>query len=477
MFPLHVTWPSPVVASLAAALYVLLAAIVTIDILLKKSDVRSALGWIGAVWLAPIFGSLLYYLFGINRVTRRALRLHRVNEALARAVEPAALDAAPHIRLLSQVSQTITQCPLTAGNKLAILEGGDQAYPEMLAAIHNARHCVAMSSYIFRNDAVGQEFTQALAAAVQRGVAVRVLLDGLGTGYLYPGIYYHMRRNGIPVARFLHTWLPWRMPFLNMRNHRKLLVTDGQLAFVGGINIGVENCANLASKRRVKDAHFKLEGPAAGFVMEAFVRDWTFTTEEILDRDIWWPKLDAKGRIFARGLSSGPDADIYKLELLLGAALTLAQKRVRIVTPYFLPDARLQFAIQQAGLRGVEVEIVIPALSDQRLMDWAMRGYLRFFRHVRACVIATPPPFDHTKLCTVDGEWSLIGSSNWDVRRFRLNFEFDLEIMDRDFTAKLDALIDARIASGCRLTPDMLLAEPVWKSLRNAAARLLMPYL
>src|SRR3954470_12605177 len=134
MFPLHVTWPSPVVASLAAALYVLLAAIVTIDILLKKSDVRSALGWIGAVWLAPIFGSLLYYLFGINRVTRRALRLHRVNEALARAVEPAALDAAPHIRLLSQVSQTITQCPLTGGNNLTILEGGDQAYPEMLAA-------------------------------------------------------------------------------------------------------------------------------------------------------------------------------------------------------------------------------------------------------------------------------------------------------------------------------------------------------
>jgi len=477
MFPLHVTWPSPVVAELVAAIYVLLAASVTIDILLKKSDVRSALGWIGAVWLTPIFGSLLYFLFGINRVTRRALRLRRGNEALTHVSGPAAPEASDNIRHLSQVSQAITECPLTAGNKLTILEGGDQAYPEMLAAIQNARHSVAMSSYIFRDDAAGLEFVEALASAVQRGVAVRVLLDGLGTGYLYPGIYYRMKRARIPVARFLHTWLPWRMPFLNMRNHRKLLVADGQLAFVGGINVGVENCASRSGARHIKDVHFKVEGPAAGVVMEAFVRDWTFTTEENLDRDIWWPKLDTKGPIFARGLSSGPDADLYKLELLLGAALGMAQKRIRIVTPYFLPDARLQFAIQQAGLRGVEVEIVVPGLSNQHLMDWAMRGHLRFFRYIRARIIATPPPFDHTKLCTVDGEWSLIGSSNWDARSFRLNFEFDLEIIDREFTARLDALIDTRIASGCSLTPDMLAAEPVWKRLRNAAARLLMPYL
>jgi cardiolipin synthase len=119
----------------------------------------------------------------------------------------------------------------------------------------------------------------------------------------------------------------------------------------------------------------------------------------------------------------------------------------------------------------------VPGCSDQRLMDWAMRGHLRFFRHIRAKVITTPPPFDHTKLCTVDGEWSLIGSSNWDTRSFRLNFEFDLEIIDRDFTAKLDALIDARIVRGKLITPDMLAAEPLWKRLRNAAARLLMPYL
>src|SRR5436190_689663 len=157
MFPLHVTWPSPVVASLAAALYVLLAAIVTIDILLKKSDVRSALGWIGTVWLAPIVGSLLYYLFGINRVTRRALKLGRLDEA-SRSFDTVTPACLPNIALLSEVSGKISENSLVAGNQLIILEGGDQTYPPMLEAIRGAKKCVAMSSYIFRNDAAGQAF-------------------------------------------------------------------------------------------------------------------------------------------------------------------------------------------------------------------------------------------------------------------------------------------------------------------------------
>ena len=185
----------------------------------------------------------------------------------------------------------------------------------------------------------------------------------------------------------------------------------------------------------------------------------------------------ATGGIFARGVRSGPDADIYKSEIILGAALSLARKRIRIVTPYFLPDPRLQFAIAQAVLRGVEVQIVISRKSDQLVMDWAMRGHLRFFLHIKACIIATPQPFDHSKLCTVDGEWRWIGSSNWDARSLRLNFELDVECVDRDLTGRLDAIIDGKIARGNRLEPECLASERVWLRLRNAAARLLMPYL
>ncbi len=477
MFPLSAFLSSPIMAMALALLHVGLAIIVTIDVLLKKSDVRGALGWIGAVWFAPILGSLLYYLLGINRVSRRALKFSRLREIQAHPTAATNVEAAPNLQRLGLVSERVTQTPLTAGNAFWILEGGDETYPAMLAAIRSAKHCIAMSSYIFRDDAAGQEFAQALIEASRRGVAVRVLLDSVGIGYIYPKIFYRMQRGGVKAARFLHTWLPWRMPFLNMRNHRKILVVDGVIAFMGGINIGAENSARLSGPRHIRDVHFRVEGPAVREVMDAFARDWSFTTDETLDQDFWWPQLKPAGSAFARGLRSGPDADLYRLELILGAALSLAQQHVRIITPYFLPDQRLQFAIQQAGLRGVKIEIVLPAQSNQLIMQWAMRGNLRFFRHVRAAIVTTPPPFDHTKLCTVDGEWSLIGSSNWDTRSFRLNFEFDLEVTDRTLTAELDALIDARIATGKILTAEMLAMEPLWKRLRDAAARLMMPYL
>lgn len=477
MFPLQVQWSSPVVETVFVVISLVLALGVTANALLKKNDVRAALGWIGVVWLSPILGALLYFFFGINRVTRRALKMSRLDDAQASPPASIKPGASPNIALLSEVSERVTQAPLTAGNKVEILQRGDGAYPAMLAAIAGAKSAIAMASYIFRDDAAGQEFADALIAAARRGVEVRLLLDGVGAGYFRPALFWRMRREGLRVARFLHSWQPWRMPFVNMRNHRKLLVVDGSVAFLGGINVGVENSTRFSGAQRIDDVHFRVDGPVVRVVMDAFARDWTFTTEETLDDEIWWPKLEDKGQVFARGVRSGPDADLYKTELILGAALNLARKRIRIVTPYFLPDARLQFAIQEAGLRGVEVEIVLPQKSDQRLMDWAMRGQLRFFRHIKVRFMATPPPFDHSKLCTVDGEWSLVGSSNWDTRSLRLNFEFDLEITDRELTARLDALIDAKIARGGKISPDKLAQEPVWLRLRNAAARLLMPYL
>ena len=476
MFPIPIQWSTPLLEGVALSAYVLLAGLVTVDILLKKNDVPRALGWIGLVWLAPIFGSLLYYLFGINRVERRALKM-RWLDARAGGPGTACPQTAENITLLCDASGRVTGEPLTASNAVTALRDGDEAYPVMLQAIRDAQHCIGLTSYIFRNDDAGREFADALIEAARRGVKVRVLLDGIGAGYFFIPILRRMRAGGVHCERFLHTWLPWRMPFLNMRNHRKVLVVDGRIAFTGGMNIGIENSKARFGPNAITDMHFCIEGPVVRVIMDAFARDWTFTTEELLEDPCWWPPLTPMGEVFARAVRSGPDADIYKSEMILGAALSLARSRIRIVTPYFLPDPRLQFAIAQAGLRGVEVQIVIPKKSDQRIMDWAVRGHLRFFLHIKACIFATPEPFDHAKLCTVDGEWSWIGSSNWDVRSLRLNFELDVECVNRDLTARLDAIIDEKIARAARMEPECLASEPVWLRLRNAAARLLMPYL
>jgi len=478
MFPIWIGGSSPWAAGLWTALYLVLAVLVTADVLLKKSDVRGALGWIGAVWLAPIIGSLLYYMFGINRVTRRAARLARLdNREVAARDAPAAPEGPANVRTLAEVGRRLTDAPLAAGNRIAILEGGDQAYPAMLEAIRAARHSVAMTSYIFRDDAAGQEFATALSEAHKRGVQVRVLVDSVGSGYIFSPIYHRLKSEGVPAARFLHTWVPWRMPFLNMRNHRKMLVVDGKLAFTGGMNVAIENTSAHGAKPYVEDTHFLVEGPVVRSVMEAFVRDWSFIANEVLEQDIWWPALGPQGPVLARGLRSGPDTDLYKIEILLGAALNLAQSRIRILTPYFLPDQRLEFAIGQAVMRGVKVEIVIPEQSDHVYFTWAARAHLRFFRYTKADVYLSPPPFAHTKLVTMDGAWSLIGSSNWDARSLRLNFEYDVECYDAELTARLDAIIDARIAAARKLDYAELLRQPLLSRLRDAAVRLLVPYL
>lgn len=455
----------------------LISLFATADILLRKNDVRAAFGWIAAVWFSPVLGGILYFVFGINRVTRRALQLSRKRPKAGRANPVAPSSVTPNLAVLSRIGERVTGAPLTSGNAVKMLAGGDTAYPAMLAAIHGARHSVALTTYIFRNDSLGTEFTDALIDAHRRGVAVRVLLDSVGAGYFFPRPLRRLLHAGVPADQFLHTWIPWRMPFLNMRTHRKILICDGAIGFTGGLNIGAEYSKSRSGAHFVQDTHFRVEGPAVAQLMDTFAQDWCFTTGENLDSDIWWPELGAKGEICSRGIRSGPDADIFKIETLLGAALGQARKNVRIVTPYFLPGQNLQFAIKEALLRGVSIDIVLPENTDSYYMDWAMRGHFRSFRHIPANFHICPPPFDHSKLFTVDDEWCLFGSSNWDVRSHRLNFEFDLECYDDKLTAGINALIDRKIAGARKFDPAEIAGWPKWVQLRNAATRLLVPYL
>ncbi len=470
--------PVALMAIALATARTLIAIAVTAHVLLRKRDVRAALGWIGVAWLSPVVGGLLYFLFGINRVTRRALHFGLPGQASQEAAGLGSKPAvAPNIAALSQIGQTVTGQPLLPGAAATILRGGDEAYPAMLAAIRSARHSIALASYIFRDDAAGRPFVDALIEAHRRGVAVRVLLDGVGCGYLRSGVLRRLRAGRVPTARFLHTWLPWRMPFLNMRSHKKLLVIDGAIGFTGGLNIWALGSRRLGFRHYADDVHIRLAGPVVRQLMETFAQDWSFTTDEALEHPIWWPELELEGTVFARGIRSGPDADLGSLEAVLGAALTQAQHRVRIFTPYFLPDQRLQFAIAQARLRGVTVDVVIPEKTDLFFMDWAMRAHLRFVAGPPAEVCLSGPEFNHSKIMTVDGTFALFGSSNWDARSLRLNFEFDVECYDAGIAAQLDAIIDATMARARRLGCDELAAAPIWHQLRDAAVRLLLPYL
>lgn len=460
---------------LLAPLGFLLALGASVHILLHKREASAAIGWIGLVWLSPFLGTLVYFLLGINRVRRRARLLREgAIPPLSTPVVPPARDH--HLAALECAGARLSERPLTLAHGITPLPWGSAAYPEMIAAIGRARRSVALATYILRDDAAGGPLIDALIAAHRRGVSVRVLLDGIGAGYFVSRAFHRLRRAGVPAARFLHSPLPWRMPFLNLRNHKKILLVDGTLGFTGGMNIGAENVPELKPRRPVRDIHFRLEGPVVSELAQAFAEDWTFTTGEILSGPLWFPDPPPgeKG-VPARVITSGPDEDLERIELMVLQAITCAERSVAIVTPYFLPDERLITALALAGLRGVAVDLVIPQASNHRLVDWACRAHIGPLLAGGCRVWLNPPPFDHSKIMVVDGLWCFIGSANWDMRSFRLNFELNVELYDPALAARLNAEIEAR--KGLPLTEDMLAALPFWVRLRNAAARLALPYL
>ena len=190
----------------------------------------------------------------------------------------------------------ITARPLLTGTAVTIYQNGDAAYPPMLAAIEAAKSSVGLSSYIFRNDAWGGRFIAALIDAKRRGVEVRVLIDGIGGGWLLSPTYHRLRGEGVRAARFMHSLLPWRMPFINLRNHKKVLVLDGTVAFTGGMNIADENVMATRPKMPVQDLHFRIDGPVVSQLAEAFVEDWAFVTGEDIEGAGWVPQIAPRER-------------------------------------------------------------------------------------------------------------------------------------------------------------------------------------
>ena len=453
----------------------LLAAAVTIHVLLRKRDVYSAAGWIGLSWFAPFFGAAAYFILGVNRVQRRARRL-RLTDSKPGPRGARLFRREAHLEQLDRGVARLTKRPLLPGNTLEVYEDGDQAYPPMLEAIAGAKHSVGLSSYIFRNDEWGGRFIDALAGAHRRGVAVRVLIDGVGGGWLRSPAYRHLHRLGVPAARFLHSPLPWRMPFLNLRSHKKILVVDGTIGFTGGMNIADDNVMATHPKLPVQDTHFRLEGPTACQLTEAFVQDWSFATDEDLDGDAWFPDIPrTENGPPARIVDSGPDADVEKIEFAMLEAIAVARTRILVMTPYFLPDERMISALSLAAMRGVRVDVVIPQKSDHIILDWATRPNIGPLLEDGVRIWRSPPPFRHSKLMLVDDEWCLVGSCNWDIRSFRLNFELCMEIYDQTLAKHLTA-IAARNQQD-PLHQSELDARSLPIKLRDAACRLFLPYL
>jgi cardiolipin synthase A/B len=271
--------------------------------------------------------------------------------------------------------------------------------------------------------------------------------------------------------------VPARLHALNLRNHRKILVVDGCLGFTGGMNVDKRYWNPPAPEQASRDLQFRLRGPVVAQLMEVFADDWQFTTDEALRGSAYFCALKQEGTVLARAIEAGPDESIERLRWAILGGINAAQRSIKVLTPYFIPDQGLISALDAAALRGVEVDIVIPEASDLPHVRWAMFGQVWQVLDHGCRVWIRPGTFDHSKLLVVDGAWTLLGSANWDARSLRLNFEVNVECYSVELGAHMDGLVQARIGASRPLTLKDINARPFPVKLRDGTARLFAPFL
>jgi len=457
--------------------------------LLNKRDSRAALGWIAVCLLFSPVGPLLYFLFGINRVRTQGQRLGgplsmlmRIGaEGVVRPDHPVVQSKVPETyRPIAGLSGRVTNLPLLPGNYIEPLENGERVYPAMLNAIDQARESIYLCTYIMDTNRTGRRFIAALGDAARRGVDVRVILDGAGEYYYFPRAGKLLEKAGIPAKRFLPPKLLPPSIYINLRNHRKIMVVDGAIGFTGGMNIGDRHmAADLSNALRVVDIHFRVYGPVIAQMEKAFLADWGFCGGNPHPSG---PKTGphparSNGNALCRTVVDGPNEDIDKLAMIFVGAAATARQRICVMTPYFLPARDLVGALQAAALRGVEVTILLPSKSNLPYVKWASDNMLWMLLKEGVRIFYQPPPFVHSKLFLVDDYYTIIGSPNIDPRSLRLNFEMALEVYDPELNNNLAE----RFAKARSKSQEISLAEmdgrPLPVKIRDSLCWLFSPYL
>lgn len=470
-------------------LSLVLGATAAIHAAMTKEEVRSAIGWVGIIILSPIIGALLYFIAGINRIRRSAISDRRFLlghvrdhfEAYDATGEMIAERFGERFAAMKTLGDRVTEHDITTGNAIETLITGDDAYRGMLASIEGAQRSILLETYIFDRDRIGRRFVAALTAAAKRGVAVRVLIDAVGARYSVPSVLGMLRDGGVTVDVFNgNVIMGLRLPYANLRTHRKILVVDGLIAFTGGVNIRESFSGEFVGAESAIDTHFRITGPVVADLFAIAASDWRFSTGEDLQGGAWQivsPASEPGAPVAIRAVASGPDRSIETNHKMLMGAFSVANRSIRIVSPYFLPDRELITALITAARRGVEVDVVVPEANNLTLVDRAMtaqfdqllKNYCRIWR--------APGAFNHSKLMAIDGRWAFVGSSNLDPRSLRLNFEVDLEVMDVSFAQQLERRIDLAISSSTQVTLEGLKERPPLARLLDRVLWLGSPYL
>lgn len=435
--------------SLSIVGYLLTLVLLRWVLLMKKEQPSSTVAWVMAILLIPYLGPMLFLIFGITRVDRRA----RLKVAADRAIERQLPGVTPYQILGEEIThplpRTLMRMAARAGriaatgyNNVRLSCDTNEAMGLIEQAIANAEKTVHLEYYIWQRDKTGTRIRDLVVSRAKEGVKVRFLFDGIGSLFLNERFLRPMRDAGCQVAAFLPGATIRERWSLNLRNHRKIAIVDGRIGFTGGMNIGDEYLGLNRNRGYWRDAHLRIEGPAVLQLQQVFAEDWFFATGEPLTDLTLYPDPGEVGGIVAQVITGGPTGPSNVTRLVLFEAIAQARKSITLMTGYFVPPAELAMALEAAAMRGVRVRIMVPGRSSYLWTIYAGRSYYDSLLEAGVEIYEYQRGAMHAKTITVDGEWSLVGSANLDSRSLALNFEVGLAVADARIASQLESQFD-----------------------------------
>jgi cardiolipin synthase len=449
----------------------------------RTRTAQGAVAWSISLVTFPYLALPLYWVFGRGKfhgyvAARRSgdLKIHHVAADLRARLEGAFRARLPEEAEHLRVFERLAGLPFSDGNGVDLLKNGEEAFTAMFAAIDDAGDYLLLQVYILRDDDLGRDLKARLMRRARDGVRVYVLYDEIGSYGLPQAFIGDLRDAGAVVSPFGTTQGPVNRFQLNFRNHRKILVADGRVAFVGGLNFGDEYLGRNAAMSPWRDTHLRIVGPAVQAIQLAFVEDWFWAAHEVPELS-WEPQSGVDGGQAVLPLPTGPADPLDACELFFLEALRSARRRIWIASPYFVPDEQIVSALELARLRGVDVRILLPQRPDQLLVHLASFGYYPIAERTGMAIYRYGPGFLHQKVLLVDDDIASVGTANLDNRSFRLNFELSIVVWDRGFAAAVAAMLEEDFAQSQRVAAGELDDRSFWFRFGVSLSRLLAPVL
>ncbi|OXM13733.1 cardiolipin synthase [Paenibacillus herberti] len=441
---------------LLIALLIFLFQIMTILILEYRKPGKTV-AWLLILFVLPIIGFVMYYFLAREFQTRRTVRRRGMiaREVQLKALRQSSLVHRPgdmegsefaHEERLFNLLSSFSMLPITGCNETEVLTNGEATYQSILAALEEAKHHIHLDYYTIRHDEIGCRFKEVLIRKAKEGVEIRLIYDGIGSLELKNGYVQELKQAGVEAHCFLTPRIAFFDKRVNYRNHRKIVVVDGTVGFVGGINIGDEYLGKNPKLGFWRDTHIKLKGDSVYFLQLVFMRDWWFTASKRLDKREYLPEHGCLGAEQVQIVASGPDSSSESILEGIFSAISAAKQKVYIATPYFIPDPSVLMSLRTAALSGVDVRIILPYNSDSRLVLYSSLSYVQDLLEAGVRIYRYRKGFIHAKVMIVDRLMASVGTANMDMRSFFSNFEINAHLfsakaiqrLEEDYMADLD---------------------------------------